>query len=203
MADPFSSGPYPYNVGTRSGANRVHIPFCPTGVMLTQTLPQDIFYAARFICPYNMSVDGLLIENTSAADNGEKVRLGIYNELAAGYPGSLLAAAAEITLTAAVGLREGAVASTALVGGTAYWLTMNTNAGTAWLCYDLTQPDGTANSRSGFAPWGAGVTAVATTSTGTAGNYIFRAFTYATLPDPWGTPTTGNSYCPVIGVREV
>jgi hypothetical protein len=202
----YPRGGYPFNVGDSAGANRVHVPFLADIKFGATTLPTGTIRACRFIAPYNMSIDALVIENAGAGDTGEKARLGIYAEAANGTPAALIAAAAEITLGAAVDVNFAAISSTAITAGTPYWLAFTGDATTNWGLVST----GTAissggfgltmyNSRSGFAPWAADAPALGTAFA----PFISKTHVYGALPDPFGTPTGTVDTMPLIGVLEV
>lgn len=202
----FDGGGYPYNAGTFSGANRVHVPFLADIKFGASTLPTGTIRAMRFQAPYNMSIDALVIENAGAGDTGEKARLGIYAETANGLPGALIAAAAEITLGAAVDVNFAAISSTPLVEGTSYWLAFTGDATTNWglVTAATTVSSGgfglsMYNVRSGFAMWEADLP-----SLGTAlAPFLSKTAVYGALPDPFGTPSGSVDTMPLIGVLEV
>lgn len=199
-------GGYPYNVGAVGGANRVHVPFLGDIKFGANALATGTIRAMRFIAPYSMSIDALVVENAGAGDTGEKARLGIYDETANGLPGDLIAEAAEITLGAAVDVNFAAITSTPVVAGTPYWLAFTGDASTFWGLVTA----GTAvssggfglmmyNTRSGFAPWASDSVALGTAFA----PFLSKTHVYGALPDPFGTPTGTVDTMPLIGVLEV
>jgi hypothetical protein len=198
-------GGYPYDMGATVGSGRVHVPFLGDIKFGASTVATGTLWAMRWIAPYNMTIDALVIENAGAGDTGEKCRIGIYAESAAGLPGALLAEAAEITLGAAVDVNVSAITPFAVTAGTAYWLAFTGNATTNWGLVSAATTISSGgfglmmhNVRSGFAPWAADLPALGTA----LAPFLAKTHVYGALPNPFGSPTSAADVMPLIGVRE-
>ena len=126
---------------------------------------------------------------------GARMRVGIYGtDAAMGGPGALIRDWGEIDIETA-GFCMSAVAAEALDPGTQeYWLAFVANSGVAMRR--------SLNLRMG-SPFG--VTTPATTVppivAATTSRVAWRAFAYAALPNPWGTPSAYQNNMPLIFFR--
>jgi hypothetical protein len=152
----------------------------------TLALTADLLYGVPFFVHSPLTADQIALNITTAAAGGKLIRLGLYGATAAGQPGALIVASG--ALAADPGAVPDPVAATiaaALVPGRLYYLALVTDgtptvtavAGTMNQFGQTTAAD--ANSRS----------------------CVQRTFTYAALPDPWGTPSANPASVPNIVVR--
>jgi hypothetical protein len=145
----------------------------PSGSYATSQL-----FAIPFITREGGPVSSLAFYNSSAGETGAVMRLGIYNDNG-GSPSTLVAAASDITLTAAAALREGSISAT-LTPNTKYWIGFATSATITAYGYTMTNfaPQfqnafGNYAFRSGVPP--------------NTGSMLQRSFVYGSLPASWGT----------------
>lgn len=150
----------------------------------TGTYTANILRASLLYVPYPTTVDRIAIPVSSTA--AFSARLGIYNMGADGNPGSLLLDAGTVSL-AVTSTVQTITISQALAGRSWYWLASVTNGTTGNIIRLVPEasPLGVADLLS----------AVNLTAS------VEKAFTYAALPDPFGTPTITLGHFPRLGVR--
>lgn len=106
---PIPAASIPATAGTAPAANTLY--FCP-------------FYLFS-----DVSISALVMANTGTAENGKKVRLGVYSNVD-GEPGALEISGAEITLTASAATTETA-ATGSLIKGWHFFALLMDSAGAA------------------------------------------------------------------------
>ena len=98
-----------------------YMPSIPILYAAAATVVADYIYFTPFVPRADHTFVGISLYNTSAGENGDNFRLGIYGSDAAGDPDALVVDTGELTLTAAAALRT-SVISEALTANTLYWL---------------------------------------------------------------------------------
>jgi hypothetical protein len=152
----------------------------------TTTLPMtaNVFYAAPFFVTAPMTADRIALNITVAAAGGKLLRIGIYAATAAGLPGALLVDSGALAADAIATVQ--ATISQALVPGTLYYLAAVTDG----------TPSVTGSSAF-FSPYG-GLDATDVTR-----QTLSRSFTFAALPNPWGTANIWGAVAPHVALRAV
>lgn len=184
------------NIGTREDLSVLRFRkggstrYFTTGILdaagTTAEISANILYAIPFFVARTEKFDRIAINVTVAA--ASLARLGIYADDGTIAPGRLVLDAGEVSLTPS-GVKEITI-SQELIGGQLYWLALVSDAGA------------TANRSLALASlYGVilGVSSALPTAWYTA---YYRSFTYAALPDPFGTPTIGTGG-PGIFLRKV
>jgi hypothetical protein len=161
------------------------------GTSNTAGLVANTLYAMSFWLPQTATVDLIEANITTAATAGKLLRLGLYGATADGLPGALLFGSGSLAADpgAVPTLVSQAISPTIqLVAGKLYYLAVVSDGAPV-----LT------GSTSGLALYGG------TDASEVPGPRLSRAFVYAALPDPWGTPTTfsGTPYNVVVRVASV
>lgn len=124
---------FPFNPGFRAPANNItgsfggikppilksgryiapHYLF-PSAYAVTTTAAR--YYMAAIYISYPTTFAGAWCHNSGAGDNGDKVKIAVYNVAAAGGPGTLAKSFGEVTLTGASAVRNFASSWTASAG---------------------------------------------------------------------------------------
>ena len=146
-------------------------------------LVADTLYASAFLAVNTKSFDRIGISvTTGAAGNA---RLGIYASTTDGWPGALILDAGTVDTSSIAGVEI--TISQSLTLGSLYWLALVAN-NTATIRHHSTATSVAAGLN----------TLTATSYSGR----LQRAFVYAALPNPWGTPVvTSTSAAPSIRLR--
>lgn len=154
----------------------------PEYTLLSASVTQDRLYAAPFFVGRSITAVRLAVL-TSGNPGAVNARAGIY-EASAGAPGALLVDGGAINLNGG-GVKEATI-SQVLTGGKLYWLAVVFAAAPAMMhvqSADMICIGGRAS----------------------PGDYpatsCYRAFSYAALPDPWGTPVWTGDSCPGMWIR--
>lgn len=138
--------------------------------------------------PKTITVDRIAFEVTTAAGAGGKARVGIYSSTSETdpKPAALKVDGGEYNVES-TGVKETTI-STQLVGPAIYWF--------CYLC-------GTSAPTIRGMPAGAVLPLLGMASTFGANlnTCVTRSFSYAALPDPFGTPVEATGNVPLIGVR--
>ncbi len=131
----------------------------------------DRLTAGPFLLRQDTVVDRIGVRVVTAQVSGS-TRIGIYESLANGLPGALILDAGAVD-TSTTGFKEATI-SLALPGPRMYWTAFVQAVSSVGL-----------RSRNGGVSIGFGTGGDAAGATS-----VKRNFTFAALPDPWGTPTT-------------
>jgi hypothetical protein len=151
----------------------------------TLALPSARLYAIPFFCPTTFKMGQIDINVTTLSAGN--ARLGIYEDNGKCAPGKLLLDAGEVA-TGTTGVK-GITITKILRGGKLYWLALVCAA--------------TPTIRALAVGSNLSIFFGLDSTLGTAwGTYYYRAFTYAALPDPWGTPTIATGIMPAIFMRK-
>lgn len=150
-------------------------------------LVANTLYAFPFFVPATRKFDRIAI-NVTVKGTAASARLGVYADDGSVAPRRLVLDAGTVDMTT-VGVKQITISLT-LQGGELYWLVIVCNVAAtlrsivvgALYCvfFGLDSTLGTA--------WG---------------TMMSRSFTYAALPDPWGTPTIGTAAIQGIYLRAV
>jgi hypothetical protein len=151
----------------------------------TVALTANRLYGLPFFLPISMRFDRIAINVTTLAAGN--ARLGIYADGGAVAPVKLILDAGTVS-TGTTGVKE--ITITQALSGKLHWLAIVSDAG-------ATIRGGAAGSLF------AGFFGTDSTLPTTWDSYVYRAFTYAALPDPWGTPTITSGTMPLIFLRKV
>jgi len=150
----------------------------------------DKLYCMPFTIGRRITIDALAISVVTQA--GQKVRLGVYDSIAAtGLPGNLLAEATELTTSTNNTLEVQTITPDLTLDPGLYYTAMLVDA----------------NSLTTAASYIFGCLMMATPLSSyilSYAGYGERSYTYAALPSSWGTPTytVGAIYVPRIAMRE-
>lgn len=189
---------FPYANGT-ADSNTVLLCHCAGATLSSAavTLTNRLF-GVPFFVPDVTTIDGLAFENTGAGDNGDKVRLGIYDS-SGGYPSTLLGETGEIILDATADVRIAAMgAAVVLLPTKVYWLAIVGNASTTILVNNTATRGEWYMTRAGSVPWTVGIPIF----NGGSLAGVFASHTYAALPSTFpAVATTVATDMPILGAQ--
>jgi hypothetical protein len=138
-----------------------------------------------FLVPTSQTFDRIAIRVTIAA--GTNARMGIYADDGSVAPGALILDSGAIS-TASTGVKE---------------VTINNTLGPGALIWLALVADGAPTIRAVAVGAQSSVFLGLASDLGTAwGSHLYRAFSYAALPNPFGSPTIGTSTIPGIFLRK-
>ena len=176
-------------------AGKYYLPSINFGLAASLNMSQDVLKYVPFVPFATHTFTAIGLYNGNPGDNGEKFRLGIYNDDGNGSPGTLLDDSGEVTLDAATALRE-IVISEELSAGVIYWLAMVNDSLTSFLAASR---DGTVNelkspflTRFGFDSY--------RIAPGGPHRYLSESHVYGALPAS-ATPDSFTSTMPVIVLK--
>tara|TARA_R110000824_G_scaffold6977_1_gene32000 strand:+ start:162 stop:767 length:606 start_codon:yes stop_codon:yes gene_type:complete len=151
----------------------------------------NYLYAVPYIVRAPMSVDFLCLFNSSTGQSGNKFRLGLYASSTTAI-GSLIVETGETTLDGSAALRTVAITQQNLSAGL-YYLAVNCNA--VVQSVHVASQGGVSSGNFGEIAWANGLSQMAYPT-------LYKAHTYGSLPDPYGS-VTGAANGWVLGMKTV
>ena len=130
---------------------------------------------------------------TGSGTATEKIRLGIWSNNASNQPGALLVDSGELSLQTIS--EASATISQVLTANTLYWIGSVANDASTLAATTIASARRTLDSL-------AGIDAIAT-QLDDSGIAFQRAYAFAALPDPWGTPSSLVASSPAVWLRKV
>ncbi len=152
---------------------------------------QDYMFAVPFIVGRTITFDRIAVHTLNDGGGTCNMRLGIYGTTN-GAPGALVLDAGVLAINGAVGIKALTISQSLTPG--LYWL-----AGAQGTYTGATDALSSIDVAFWVLPQG-GITD--TDFRSPPFGWVLRAFTYAALPDPWGTPVWQSGVMPIIALRS-